>query len=171
MLRATATSRRWNGSSLDQKMRHAVTGSPRSLSIEFNSDVTDELSPEHIAAGLPGTADLMVLVGASWWKCAYAARGGNWPLAAFYARRVRSLQRRLGIIRPKYKERLERYEAAMLGPVFKAIEIQDRRGFENAFTAATDDANAQHVETGYGYIRWKLPNEAPKDLDLGPELP
>ena len=47
--------------------------------------MTDEITPEHLAAGLPGTADLMVLVGNSWWKCAYAARGGNWALAAFYA--------------------------------------------------------------------------------------
>jgi len=131
-------------------------------------NVTDELSPEHIAAGLPGTADLMVLVGNSWWRCAYAARGGNWPLAAFYARRVRSLQRRLAAIRPKYAERLATYESAMLAPVFAAIERQDRAAFDLAFAAATDDANVQHVETGYGYIRWTLPDEPPKDLDLGP---
>ena len=131
--------------------------------------MTDELSSEHIAAGLPGTADLMVLVGSSWWKCAYAARGGNWPLAAFYARRVRSLQRRLAIIRPKHAARLATYETAMLGPVFAAIETQDRDAFDRAFAIATDDANKQHVETGYGYIRWKLPSEAPQDLDLGPE--
>lgn len=130
--------------------------------------MTDELSPEHIAAGLPGTADLMVLVGNSWWRCAYAARGGNWPLAAFYARRVRSLQRRLAVIRPKYAERLATYEGAMLVPVFAAIERQDRAAFDRAFAAATDDANRQHAETGYGYIRWKLPDEPPKDLDLGP---
>jgi hypothetical protein len=131
-------------------------------------NVTDELSPEHIAAGLPGTADLMVLVGNSWWRCAYAARGGNWPLAAFYARRVRSLQRRLAVIRPKYAERLATYERAMLAPVFAAIERQDRAAFDRAFAAATDDANRQHVETGYPYIRWTLPDEPPKDLDLGP---
>ena len=130
--------------------------------------MTDDLSPEHIAAGLPGTADLMVLVGRSWWRCAYAARGGNWPLAAFYARRVRSLQRRLAVIRPKYAERLATYESAMLAPVFAAIERQDRAAFDRHFAAATDDANRQHVETGYGYIRWKLPDEPPKDLDLGP---
>ena len=70
MLRAKARSRRRNGSSLDQKRCHAVTGSPRSLAIAFNSDVQDELSPEHIAAGLPGTADLMVLVANSWWRLA-----------------------------------------------------------------------------------------------------
>jgi hypothetical protein len=131
--------------------------------------VTDEITPEHIAAGLPGTADLMVLVGNSWWRCAYAARGGNWPLAAFYARRVRSLQRRLAIIRPKYAERLATYENTMLAPVFAAIETQDRAAFDGAFATATDNANRQHVETGYGYIRWTLPNEPPKDLDLGPQ--
>jgi hypothetical protein len=131
--------------------------------------VTDEdLTPEQIASGLPGTADLMVLVGSSWWRCAYAARGGNWLLAAFYARRVRSLQRRLGVIRPKYQERLASFEAAMLAPVFAAIESHDRESFERAFATATADANTQHVETGYPYIRWKLPDEAPQDLDLGP---
>ena len=130
--------------------------------------MTDELSSEHIAAGLPGTADLMVLVASSWWRCAYAARGGNWPLAAFYARRVRSLQRRLAVIRPKYAERLAAFESARLAPLFAAIETQDRAAFDRAFQSATDDANTQHVETGYGYIRWKLPDEAPKDVDLGP---
>ena len=130
--------------------------------------VSDELSPEHIASGLPGTADLMVLVGNSWWRCAYAARGGNWPLAAFYARRVRSLQRRLGVIRPKHAERLAAFESEMLTPVFAAIERQDRIAFDHAFAVATDDANRQHVETGYGYIRWKLPADPPQDLDLGP---
>ena len=110
----------------------------------------------------------MVLVGNSWWRCAHAARGGNWPLAAFYARRVRSLQRRLGVIRPKHAGRLATFEADMLGPLFAAIETQDRPAFEGAFSAATEDANKQHVETGYGYIRWKLPDEAPQDLDLGP---
>jgi hypothetical protein len=110
----------------------------------------------------------MVLVGSSWWRCAYAARGGNWPLAAFYARRVRSLQRRLAIIRPKYAERLTAFEATMLDPVFAAIEAQDRTAFDRAFATATDDANRQHLETGYGYIRWTLPDEPPQDLDLGP---
>jgi hypothetical protein len=131
--------------------------------------VSDELSSEHIAAGLPGTADLMVLVGNAWWKCAYAARGGNWLLAAFYARRVRSLQRRLAIIRPKYAERLATFETAMLAPVFAALETQDRAAFDRAFAAATENANLQHVETGYAYIRWTLPKDPPQDMDLGPE--
>ena len=30
------------------------------------------------------------------------------------------------------------------------------------------NANVQHVETGYGYIRWTLPKDPPQDVDLGP---
>lgn len=130
--------------------------------------VSDELSSEHVAAGLPGTGDIMVLVANSWWKCAYAARGGNWPLAAYFARRVRSLQRRLAIIRPKHAVRLAAFETELLVPLFAAIEKHDGSAFEQAFAAGTESANRSHVETGYGYIRWVLPDEAPADLDLGP---
>src|SRR5258708_10680064 len=122
MLRGATGRRLPNGRSLPQKSCHAVTGSPCWWSIAENCAVSDEITPEHIAAGLPGTADLMVLVGNSWWRCAYAARGGNWPLAAFYARRGRSLQPRLPLARPKYTQRLAPYETAMLGPGCSAIE-------------------------------------------------
>ena len=125
------------------------------------------LSLEEIAEALPGTGDVMLRVAEEWWRCAHAARGGNWPLAAYYARRVRSLQRGLAVIRPKYKERLESFEAGPLAAVFVAIETQDAAAFARAFAAATDDANRNHAETGYGYIRWKLPDDPPKDVDMG----
>lgn len=125
-----------------------------------------ELTVEEIADALPSTGDLMALVGSSWWKCAYAARGGNWPLAAYFARRVRSLQRKLAVLRPKHRERLASFEAERLVPLFGAIEAGDRAAFEAAFAAATESANQSHVETGYPYIRWVLPDEPPKDLDL-----
>jgi len=56
----------------------------------------------------------------------------------------------------------------MLSPVFAALEAQDRGAFDRAFAAATENANLQHVETGYGYIRWTLPKDPPQDMDLGP---
>ena len=108
----------------------------------------------------------MALVGSSWWKCAYAARGGNWPLAAYFARRVRSLQRKLAVLRPKHRERLTAFETDQLVPLVRAIEATDLAAFEAAFAAATASANRSHVETGYAYIRWVLPDEPPADLDL-----
>lgn len=125
-----------------------------------------ELTVEEIADALPSTGDLMALVGSSWWKCAYAARGGNWPLAAYFARRVRSLQRKLAILRPKHRDRLAAFEEEQLAPLFRAIERRDRATFDAAFAGATEAANQSHVETGYPYIRWVLPSEPPKDLDL-----
>ncbi len=126
-----------------------------------------ELSLEEIAEALPGTGDVMSRVAEEWWRCAHAARGGNWALASYYARRVRSLQAGLAVIRPKYRERLTAFEAGPLAAVFAALEAQDGAAFERAFAEATDVANRNHVETGYGYIRWKLPEEPPKDMDLG----
>ncbi len=128
-----------------------------------------ELSLEQIAELLPGTSELMQSVGTAWWKCAYAARGGNWQLAAYFARRVRGLQHKLSIVRPKYAEDLEAFEGEHLAPVLAACEARDGASFDRAYNTAVDKANALHVKWGKSYIRWVLPDEAPTDLDLGPE--
>lgn len=127
-----------------------------------------ELSLEDIAGSLPGTGEIMASVGQAWWKCAHAARGGNWALAAYFARRVRSLQRKLAVVRPKYKDDLAGFERDRLGPIFAALEKQDLAGFERAFGETTDEANRLHAKWGKSYIRWTLPAEPPRDLDLGP---
>ena len=129
-----------------------------------------ELSLEQIAELLPGTGEVMQSVALCWWKCAYAARGGNWPLAAYFARRVRGLQRDLAVLRPKHREQLEEFERGVLAEVFRAIERRNADGFDRAFQSATDLANAMHVQTGHGYIRWVLPPDPPADLDLRAEV-
>ena len=128
-----------------------------------------ELSLEEIADALPSTGDLMALVGQAWWKCAHAARGGNWELAAYFARRVRGLQRRLSIVRPKYRNDLARFESERIEPLLAAAERRDRATFEAAFHGATAEANRLHAAWGKSYIRWTLPPEPPLDLSLVPE--
>jgi len=138
--------------------------------------VSDEPQPkpsaltlEQIADLLPGTGEIMASVGIAWWKCAYAARGGNWELAAYFARRVRGLQRKLTQTRPKYAEDLVAFEAEHVAPVLTALGAHDGPAFERAFAAATDRANELHVRWAKPYVRWILPDEPPKDLDLGPD--
>lgn len=128
-----------------------------------------ELSLEEMAQALPSTGDLMALVGDAWWRCAHAARDGNWELAAYFARRVRGIQRRLAIVRPKYREDLARFETDMIAPVLAAADGRDREGFERAFSTATDEANRMHMKWGKSYIRWILPATPPPDLDLSPK--
>ena len=124
------------------------------------------LSLEQIAQLLPGTGEIMASVGNAWWKCAYAARGGNWELAAYFARRVRGLQRKLAQIRPKYAEDLAAFEREHVDTVLAALGTHNGPAFEGAYASATEKANALHVKWAKPYIRWVLPDEPPKDLDL-----
>src|SRR5512135_1470032 len=110
-----------------------------------------ELTLEEIAELLPNTGELMQSVGMTWWKCAHAARGGNWELASYFARRARGLLRKLAVVRPKYAGDVAAYE--------------DER-VESAFARAVDTANELHAKWGKSYIRWQLPDDPPQDLDL-----
>ena len=125
-----------------------------------------ELTLEEIAELLPGTGELMQSVGITWWKCAYAARGGNFDLAAYFARRTRGLMRKLAVVRPKYAGDLARFEGERIEAVLGACAARDPDAFERAFAVAVADANELHVKWGKPYIRWILPPEPPTDLAL-----
>jgi len=124
------------------------------------------LTLEQIAQLLQGTGEIMASVGNCWWKCAYAARGGNWDLAEYFARRVRGLQRKLAQLRPKYAEDLAAFESEHLTPLLTALGAHNGPSFERVYASATDKANELHVKWAKPYIRWVLPDVPPKDLDL-----
>ena len=132
---------------------------------------TEALTLERLFELLPGTGEVMQSVGNAWWKCAYAARGGNWELAAYFVRRVRGLQRGLAVKRPKYAEDLAAFERDLLSPILAALDSHDGPAFESLFAKATDRANELHVKWAKPYIRWILPDEPPKDLDLSGRRP
>jgi hypothetical protein len=126
----------------------------------------NELTLREMSEALPDTPAIMEKVGHSWWHLIYAARGGNWGLAGYYLRRVNKLDNTLKVLRPKHRERLERFQAEAIPEVTSAVEAEDLDALEHAYEAATDMANRLHVESGYPYIRWELPTEAPKGLRL-----
>lgn len=125
-----------------------------------------DLTLEEIAELLPGTGELMQSVGTTWWKCAHAARGGNWELAAYFARRTRGLLRKLAVVRPKYAGDLAAFETERIAPVLGACERNDRAAFDTAYASAVEIANELHAKWGKAFIRWSLPETAPEDLDL-----
>ncbi len=145
---------------------HLRTIAVMSEDAKETSSERGELTLEEIAELLPGTGEIMASVGQCWWKCAYAARGGNWPLAGYFVRRVRSLQRKLAVVRPKYSGDLAAFEEQHIAPALAACETEDQRAFDRAFAAATDKANELHLKWAKPYIRWTLPDEPPKDLEM-----
>jgi hypothetical protein len=128
-----------------------------------------ELTLEEIAELLPGTGELMQSVGNTWWKCVYAARGGNWELAAYFARRTRGLLHKLAVVRPKYAGDVATFEAEHIVAVLAACDRRASQDVEAAAAAAIDAANVLHAKWGKSYIRWTLPDSPPADLKLTPE--
>jgi hypothetical protein len=126
----------------------------------------NELTLREISESLPDTSRIMARVGQCWWHVIYAARGGNWGLAGYYLRSLTKAENTLKVLRPKHRERLERFQTTALPPVTAAVEAEDLEALESAFAAATDMANQLHAESGYPYIVWELPDEPPKGLQL-----
>ena len=128
----------------------------------------NEITLREMSEALPDTSTIMTRVGECWWHLIYAARGGNWDLAGYYLRRTTKLENTLKVLRPKHRERLERFQDAALPAVVAAIDARDLAELERAYSAATDMANELHGESGYPYIKWEVPAEPPKGLQLAP---
>jgi hypothetical protein len=128
----------------------------------------NELTLQEMSEALPDTPAIMEKVGHCWYHLIYAARGGNWELADYYLRRVVKLENTLKVIRPKHRERLERFQQEVLPAVTASVADHDIERLEEAYAAATDMANHLHVESGYPYIKWVLPGEPPRGLQLEP---
>ena len=59
-----------------------------------------ELTLDQIAELQPGLGQLMPLMSERYWICYYAAKGGNWALAAYQLNGLRSLFKKANTTRP-----------------------------------------------------------------------
>jgi len=128
----------------------------------------NELTLREMSEALPDTGTMMARIAENWWRLIYAARAGNWDLAGYCLRQTAKLEDTLKLLRPKHRERLERFQSTALPAVVAAVERRDLAGLEQAYAAATELANTLHGESGYAYIRWELPAEPPPGLQLEP---
>jgi hypothetical protein len=117
---------------------------------------------------MPGMAEIMPLVGARIWKCYYAGKARNRPLAAFQLKEAVNLMEKGAVLRPKYSEDMDKFVSGIVRTVGSAIETEDWDSFEGAFETMIEQANAYHEQYDKGYLRWKLPSEPPPDLDMTP---
>jgi hypothetical protein len=115
---------------------------------------------------LPGMAEVMPLVGDRIWKCYYAGKARNKPLARFQLSEAVNLMEKGSILRPKYAEDIEIFINDSVAAVRKCIEDEDWDGFERAFSPMIEAANANHEKYDKGFLRWKVPEEPPPDLDM-----
>jgi hypothetical protein len=117
---------------------------------------------------MPGMAEIMPQVGVRIWKCYYAGQARNRPLARFQLKEAVNLMEKGAFLRPKYTENMEKFIGDDVATVAKCIDAEDWEGFESAFLAMIDSANAYHELYDKSFLRWKIPDSPPPDLDMTP---
>jgi hypothetical protein len=115
---------------------------------------------------MPGMAEIMPLVGERIWKCYYAGKAGNKKLANFQLKEAINLMEKGSILRPKYTEDMDVFIGGVVDTLKANIEAEDWDAFEATFANMVDEANAYHEKYDKGFLRWKLPDAPPPDLDL-----
>jgi hypothetical protein len=115
---------------------------------------------------LPGMAEIMPQVGQRIWKCYYAGKARNRPLARFQLSEAVNLMEKGSILRPKYAENMEKFINGSVASLRKIIESDDWDAFEGAFKAMVDEANGYHELYEKSFLRWKVPEQPPLDLDM-----
>jgi hypothetical protein len=113
-------------------------------------------------------ARIMPEIGARIWKCYYAGKAGNQPLARFQLKEAVNLMEMGAFVRPKYEENMTKFIAEDVEQVKQAIEAQDWDKFETAFHAMIDQANSYHAVYDKPWLRYKIPDNPPPDLDVTP---
>ena len=117
---------------------------------------------------MPGMAEIMPLVGARIWKCYYAGQAQNRALARFQLKEAVNLMEKGAFLRPKYTDNMAKFIDEEVAAVSKAIESEDWAAFDAAFDAMVSAANAYHEVYDKEFLRWKVPDQPPPDLDMTP---
>jgi hypothetical protein len=116
----------------------------------------------------PGMARIMPEIGVRIWKLFYAGKAENWPLARFQLKEAVNLMEVGAFVRPKYEENMAKFIAEDVEPVRKAIEAGDGPAFEATYHQMVDAANSYHEVYDKPFLRWKIPEMPPPDLDMTP---
>ena len=127
-----------------------------------------EMSLEDVATIQPGLGRIMPEVGARTWKLYYAAKAGNWENAIWQWKETKGLFELAGFVRPKHEDALNEYMEKDWSKLEAPLKARDFAAFEKLFHEAIASANAWHDQKDKPFIKWKLPDFPPPDLDFTP---
>src|SRR5262250_941351 len=74
-----------------------------------------------------------------------------------------------GFVRPKHEDALNEYMEKDWSKLEAPLKAKDFAAFEKVFHEAIASANAWHDQKDKPFIKWKLPDFPPPDLDFTPK--
>jgi hypothetical protein len=117
------------------------------------TDADTQAQLDALKAAIPKFAVPMREVGDRFQNMYFAAKGGNWALAAYMSKYMNGAMNPAKLTKPdEYKMWKGFYEGAFAS-VDKAIQAKDLKGFEKAHAAVIENCNGCHAGMGYGFIK------------------
>lgn len=120
---------------------------------------------ENIIGVLPKFAIPMREYGDRYDNLWYAAKGGNWGLAAYMEKYMRKAMKPASVTKPDMYNTLQTWEKANLDPLVDTIMKKDFAAFDKQYTATIAECNKCHDSTGYKFVVYKKPTK-PADVHL-----
>ncbi|MEP7282832.1 MAG: hypothetical protein ABI696_12700 [Rubrivivax sp.] len=149
------------------RVRAAWVGVALGLAIGTASaaDAETQAQIDAIKAAIPKFAVPMREVGDRFQDMYWAAKGGNWALAAYMSKYMNAAMNPAKLTKPtEYVDWKEFYEKDF-SAVNKAIQAKSWSAFESTYTDAMKVCNHCHQSMEYGFIR-VVKQQAPSDLGI-----
>jgi hypothetical protein len=119
---------------------------------------------------LPKFAIPMREVGDRFQNMYFAAKGGNWALAAYMSKYMNGAMNPAQVTKPAEYQLWKSFYTETFAPVNKAIVAKDFAAFEKEYTAVINSCNACHAGMGYGFIK-VVKQTAPSDVGVDYTVP
>ena len=105
-------------------------------------------------------------VGDRWQNMYFAAKGGNWGLAAYMSKYMNGAMNPARVTKPDEYKTWKNFYENTFAPVTKAIEAKDFKAFEAAYNNSVNACNGCHAGMGYGFVKVvKLSSPADNGID------
>jgi hypothetical protein len=142
----------------------AVTGcGDETGTTSTNADVQKQL--DDLKSAIPKFAIPMREVGDRFDNIFFAAKGGNWALAAYMSKYMNNAMNPAKVTKPDEYPAWSSFYTGAFDPVNKAIAAKDFDAFDKAYTAVINSCNACHDSMGYKFIKISKA-EAPVNIHM-----
>lgn len=121
---------------------------------------------DDIKLSLPKFAIPMREVGDRFQNMYFAAKDGNWALAAYMAKYMNGAMNPARLTKPDEYEVWKTFYTETFAPVNKAIQAEDWKAFDKEYNAVIPHCNSCHSGMGYGFIKlFRMKRPANEDID------
>ena len=108
---------------------------------------------DELKSALPKFAIPMREVGDRFQDMYFAAKGGNWALAAYMSKYMNGSMNPASVTKPAEYKVWKNFYDETFNPVNKTIQAKDWKAFDTAYNAVIKDCNTCHEGMGYKFIK------------------